>query len=310
MHYWTLQCCAMSSRAELPAARASDVMTAGAIVHADDGSTGSHAPKECQHWNSDYQINVWNATASRALLKEHYEWFLPTYDNYAHPIQRVDAIKYFILYHFGGFYLDLDITCRRQLKPIQRFPAWFPRASPQGVNNDAMATRAQHPVFKKMIDSLESRDRSLIFPYLTVFWSTGPQFVTDLVKQYLDENKQLRNYVAGSSKEDADSDAIYVLPQKFYSEQYSFFGHSPGGTWHEGDVAVVLWFVDRPWAVLGLFALVAWLFAAVVLLRLRSRRSWRISGRNSRSQYTDLTQDDESVSLDDLEALSDVSSRS
>lgn len=35
-----------------------------------------------------------------------------------------------------------------------------------------------------------------------------------------------------------------------YSEEYTFFGHSPGGTWHEGDVAVVLWFVAHPWLVM------------------------------------------------------------
>jgi hypothetical protein len=44
----------------------------------------------------------------------------------------------------------------------------------------------------------------------------------------------------------ADRDEVYILPPEFYSEQYTFFGHSPGGTWHEDDVAVVLWFVAHP----------------------------------------------------------------
>jgi hypothetical protein len=37
-----------------------------------------------------------------------------------------------------------------------------------------------------------------------------------------------------------EADAFFVLPQIFYSEKYTFFGHSPGGTWHESDVATVL----------------------------------------------------------------------
>jgi hypothetical protein len=43
--------------------------------------------------------------------------------------------------------------------------------------------------------------------------------------------------------------------QELYSEEYTFFGHSPGGTWHEGDVAVVLWFVAHPWLVMFIAAL-------------------------------------------------------
>ena len=65
-------------------------------------SMGSHAPELCQQFNPDFTINVWNSSAARSLLEEHYEWFLETFDSYSHPIQRVDAIKYFVLHHYGG----------------------------------------------------------------------------------------------------------------------------------------------------------------------------------------------------------------
>ena len=65
-------------------------------------SMGSHAPELCQQFNPDFTINIWNSTAARSLLEEHYAWFLETYDSYSHPIQRVDAIKYFVVHHYGG----------------------------------------------------------------------------------------------------------------------------------------------------------------------------------------------------------------
>ena len=37
-----------------------------------------------------------------------YPWFLETFDNYQFPIQRADAIRYFVLAHYGGIYIDLD----------------------------------------------------------------------------------------------------------------------------------------------------------------------------------------------------------
>ena len=153
----------------------------------DIPSMGSHAPDECRKHNPDFTINVWNASAARNLLEEHYSWFIETYDSYSHPIQRVDAAKYFILHHHGGVYLDLDISCRRSLIPLLPFPAWVPRASPLGVNNDALAFRKGHAAVEKMTNMLRPRNKNFLFPYLTIFWSTGPQFTGDIVKTYLEE---------------------------------------------------------------------------------------------------------------------------
>jgi mannosyltransferase OCH1-like enzyme len=42
------------------------------------------------------------------LTVARYPWFLETFDGYVYPIQRADAIRYFVLHHFGGIYIDLD----------------------------------------------------------------------------------------------------------------------------------------------------------------------------------------------------------
>lgn len=224
---------------------------------------GSEAPKACQTHSPDFEVRIWNASAARELLKDHYEWFLPTYDSYRYPIQRVDAAKYFILFHFGGVYMDLDIACRRALDPLLRFPAWYPKASPFGVNNDLMASRANHPLTALMLEQLPKRDWNLLFPYLTIFWSTGPQFTSDMLKRW-----------SNTGEKDSDEDSVFVLPLEFYSEEYSFFGHSPGGTWHGNDVAVILWLVAQPWvvAVVMIFILVG--LSCIYVPRLRRPFRW------------------------------------
>ena len=63
-----------------------------------------------------------------------------------------------------------------------------------------------------------------------------------------------------------------ILPLEFYSEEYTFFGHSPGGTWHGEDVAVVLWLVDRPWVLVLVVGTM--LSASVVVARRRRRKTW------------------------------------
>lgn len=121
-------------------------------------SLGTNSPDRCRLTNPEFIIHIWNATAARKLLERNYAWFLPTYDGYKHPIQRVDAFKYFVLWHYGGIYMDLDVSCRRPLEPVLEFPAWFPRTYPVGVGNDLMAARAQHPVMGEMIKQLIPHD--------------------------------------------------------------------------------------------------------------------------------------------------------
>lgn len=77
--------------------------------------------------------------------------------------------------------MDLDISCRRPLDPLLEFAAWYPKASAFGVNNDLMGSRARHPLLGEMLQELAVKDKRWVFPYLTVFWSTGPQFVSDVL---------------------------------------------------------------------------------------------------------------------------------
>jgi inositol phosphorylceramide mannosyltransferase catalytic subunit len=84
--------------------------------------------------------------------------------------------------------MDMEVACRRLLDPLLSFPAWFPEGSPLGVNNDLMATRAHHPVMMAMLKSLARRDKDLRFPYLTIYWSTGPQFTSDILKMWFLEH--------------------------------------------------------------------------------------------------------------------------
>ncbi len=58
-----------------------------------------------------WEHRLWTDADNRAFLARHYPHFLPYYDAYATPICRVDAIRCFLLKHFGGLYVDLDFEC-------------------------------------------------------------------------------------------------------------------------------------------------------------------------------------------------------
>ena len=56
------------------------------------------------------------ADHTHKLSVYRYPWFLEDWDGYEFPIQRADAIRYFVLAHYGGIYIDLDDVSSRASK--------------------------------------------------------------------------------------------------------------------------------------------------------------------------------------------------
>ena len=65
-----------------------------------------------------WEYLLWDDDENRAFLSRHYPWFIPHYDAYDHFIKRVDAVRVFYMYHFGGVYADLDSYCLRPFEPL------------------------------------------------------------------------------------------------------------------------------------------------------------------------------------------------
>jgi mannosyltransferase OCH1-like enzyme len=58
-------------------------------------------------------LQVWGEKESRDFIEKEYPWVLRTYDGYRYPVQRVDALRYFLMLHYGGIYVDLDNVGKR-----------------------------------------------------------------------------------------------------------------------------------------------------------------------------------------------------
>merc|ERR1712038_599126 len=72
----------------------------------------------CRELNPDYQFTLWSDDDIEEFIAKKYPWFLFTYQNYPYQISRPDAARYFILHHYGGVYLDLDMECKVPFKNL------------------------------------------------------------------------------------------------------------------------------------------------------------------------------------------------
>jgi mannosyltransferase OCH1-like enzyme len=68
--------------------------------------------------NPDYAFDLWDDADNRAFISRYFPWFLPVYDAYPAEIYRVDMVRYFYLYLFGGLYADLDTQCLQPLDKV------------------------------------------------------------------------------------------------------------------------------------------------------------------------------------------------
>ena len=112
--------------------------------------------------NPGWQLMQWTDDSSRELIAREYPWFLPTYDAYPSYIQRCDAARYFIVYHHGGVYADLDIECSRPFAPVLAgaravFSHKLGTNMSRGLVNALFASEARHPLWRTVFELLLNR---------------------------------------------------------------------------------------------------------------------------------------------------------
>ncbi|CDH14140.1 related to Mannosyl phosphorylinositol ceramide synthase SUR1 [Zygosaccharomyces bailii ISA1307] len=121
--------------------------------------------QKCIDLHPDYEYILWTDEMSDRFIKEEYPWFLDTFRNYKYPIERADAIRYFVLSHFGGVYIDLDDGCERKLDRLLTVPAFARKTSPTGISNDVMGSVPRHPFFLKLMHSLKKYDGNFVLSH-------------------------------------------------------------------------------------------------------------------------------------------------
>lgn len=136
---------------------------------------------EIKRLHPDWTYILWDNTSSRDFIAQHYPFFLPTYDSYDVPIKRADALRYFILHHQGGLYLDMGFKVFKNLEPL--LAGWDFVAAEQdllekSVNNSFMASIPGHPFLDFVIKKLPATKD------LFVLHATGPNFLTESLLEF------------------------------------------------------------------------------------------------------------------------------
>ena len=177
-----------------------------------------------------YTYKLWSFSDVEKLIATDYHWFLPTWRSYPYIVERADASKYFLLYHYGGIYMDLDVECVGDFDPILKNVSTGAHTvarytDPSGIAADTLMAKPRNPFFLHTITNLPSANGWYGIPYATIMFSTGPMYLG-------------HSYNSFPCKEQIDT-----VPVSYLTETY--FVHHHASSWHGWDGHIITFFYTR-----------------------------------------------------------------
>ena len=201
----------------------------------------------------EWEYRIWDDSSITELLQTRFPWFIDTYRRYRHLVQRVDAGRYFILYQYGGFTVDVDMRSVRSLDILlERHPdaqmivSRLPFTSRESkllkpilgtdtfYTNAVVGTCRNYYVWKELLGSLESNRRRLSFSkLLNVMSSTGPAFFSRAIGGYVDTDPNIvalheRHFESG-----------FGFDEKRSIEDDAFAEHLQEASWHTNGLKAI-----------------------------------------------------------------------
>jgi len=165
-------------------------------------------PKDYKRWNNKWFIGYestlrafpspefthmyWYDDELHKFIESDFPWFLNMFNSYDINIKRIDMVRPFFLYKYGGIYLDMDIVCKKKLHSLLDYELVLSK-SPNISSSYANAffmTIPKNSFIKFCIDNLPNYVNS--YYYFGKHWhimnSTGSHFLTNMIKRYGEKN--------------------------------------------------------------------------------------------------------------------------
>ena len=139
----------------------------------------------------DWEYRFWDKQRMNDFMETVCPDFLFYYNSYPFDVQRWDAIRYLILYHIGGLYVDFDYECIQSLDVLLSGYSCCMGMEPtingkkynmsMIVGNALMASKPEHPYMATVIEDMKTNFSAC---YGSVMASTGPFMTTRVYEQY------------------------------------------------------------------------------------------------------------------------------
>lgn len=240
-------------------------------------SKGSYTPldNDCGSLHSDWTHYTWTDQDAASFVHNHYPQIWPHYQGYHQNVQRANVLRYALLDHFGGVYLDQDIACLQSLDDLRHLPWLAPAAYPAGLSNGFMLSRENHPFLKRLLNGVVDGDLNWGLPYVETMLSTGCMYLSGRWMSYVRSLSKMQDPIPEADRvyvlADEDSNVVPHMLRGVVTTP--LFHHGGASSWHEWDAGTILFIGNHVGYLLAMMAFGAVSAVAVI---------WTLSMRNQR----------------------------
>lgn len=216
------------------------------IIHQIFGLWDDKIPREIQRrmdvWKKlhpDYIYILWDKKKCRNFIKLNFDWFLSIYDNYPYNVQRADAIRYFILYTYGGIYSDIDLEPVKSITPLlEKYKSkgclLYKSPNSELLLNDFMISKPNIIFWKKVINELISKHNFNSFSkHLIIYYTTGPLLLDSVYNDFLNKKKFI--YIVDTKY---INNCDVSVPKPAHNKE-AYLKRHDGRSWHSIDSTII-----------------------------------------------------------------------
>jgi len=168
--------------------------------------------------NPDFEYLFFDDKQVEEFIDGVFPQYRRVFDAFTVPIQKYDFFRYLAIYHFGGFYLDMDVFLASSLSELLDYGCVFPFEGltinaclrdeyhmDWDLGNYAFGAAAGHPFLRAIIDNcvraqtdlgwVQAMGKSvprLFRDELQVLYTTGPWLVSRTLAEFPDASRQVK----------------------------------------------------------------------------------------------------------------------
>jgi len=195
------------------------------------------AVESCKEKNKDYKYILWTDKSMKEFVKKEFPEFYKTYTEYPHNIQRCDSFRFLVLYKYGGFYMDMDVICKKSLNTFRKYDLVLVKSGNYDtLTNSFMGSTRENKFMEYCMNKLiQHKDSySLLGKHLHIMHTTGPFFINDRAKEFMLSKKKDNYYLLSKEEYTGDCNVCNIDTCK----GGVYFGHVKGNSWHSIDSTI------------------------------------------------------------------------
>jgi len=203
-------------------------LSEGAAAHAK----WTDVRQTCLNMHKGWDAFLWTDATADSFVAEHFPDLVGMWRSYRYPIQKIDSLRYMVLYHYGGVILDMDLQCNRALGPLRRFDFVAPAAHPTGFSIGFMMASPRNEFVGELVHNLERYNRHWLgLPYPTVMFSTGCHYASTI--HAFQRDRSNLKILAGSK-------GLPNMHRLNGPVSTPLFDHLGSSSWHSYDAAMIV----------------------------------------------------------------------